>query len=137
MEGILSTLKHLSFAQMILAWLFVGCYALAIGGMLGGSGSARSGAVAALSGIAFALLSDQWVHGALLILFTVAGMGFFVVAAWLLAFTSAWLLRNGAQPKPQPIALPVTPQTAAQTPANRQALTQGLRALARSLHLTP
>lgn len=133
MEGIVGTLKHLSFAQMILAWLFVGCYALAIGGMLGGTGSARSGVVAAISGVAFALLSDQWVHGALLILFAVAGMGVFVIAAWLLASSSAWLLRNSGQPpKPQPIALPV----AAQAAPGKQPLVDGLRALARSLHLS-
>ncbi|MGY4827678.1 hypothetical protein ACVNIS_03770 [Sphaerotilaceae bacterium SBD11-9] len=135
MEGILSTLRHLSFTQMICAWLFVGCYALAVGGMLGGTGSLRSGVVAAVSGALFAAFSDEWVHGALLILFAVAGMGLFVAVAWLLARGSAWLIAQGAvQPRPQPILLQQQPLPARQA---KPTLLEGLRALARSLHLSP
>jgi hypothetical protein len=129
MEDILTTLRNLSFTQMIFAWLFVGCYALAMGGMLGGSGSLRAGLAAAASGVLFAVFSEQWVHGALLVLFAIAGMGFFVAAAWLLATSSAWLIaRRTLQPEPQPVAVaaPAAPQPAA----------GGLRALWRSLHLS-
>ncbi len=95
MDGILLTLKNLSFAQMVLAWVFVACYALALGGMLGATGSMRAGFTAALSGVLFAVFSDQWVHGALLVLFAIAGMGLFVVAAWALAQSCAWSLSQG------------------------------------------
>ncbi|HET7794136.1 MAG TPA: hypothetical protein VFL64_12205 [Rhizobacter sp.] len=135
MDGILSTLRHLSFAQMICAWLFVGCYALAVGGMLGGTGSLRSGVVAAVSGVLFAAFSDEWVHGALLILFAVAGMGLFVVVAWLLARGSAWLIAQGAvPPQPRPILLQKQPLPPAPV---QPTLLEGLRAWARSLHLSP
>jgi hypothetical protein len=130
MEDILATLRNLSFTQMIFAWLFVGCYALALGGMLGTSGSLRAGLAAAAAGVLFAVFSEQWVHGALLVLFAIAGMGFFLAAAWLLAASSAWLVaRRMQQPEPRqvPIAAPAASRPAA----------SGLRALWRSLHLSP
>jgi hypothetical protein len=129
MEGILTTLQTMSFAQMICAWVFVGCYALAVGGMLGGTGSLRAGLVAATAGVLFAFFSDEWVHGALLIIFAIAGMGFFVAAAWLLVVGSGWLFTHDI-PRPEPV--PLTEQTPAPQPA-----TGGLSALWRSLHLSP
>ena len=123
MDGIFLTLNTLSFAQMVLAWLFVACYALALGGMLGTTGSMRAGLTAALSGVLFAVFSDQWVHGALLVLFAVAGMGLFVAAAWALARSGAWLLTQGEH---QPARTPVPRAPVAAPSAG------GLRALWRS-----
>ena len=98
MDGILLTLNHLGLAQMVLAWLFVACYALALGGMLGPKGSLRAGLVAAVAAMVFSALSDEWVHGALLVLFAIAGMGVFVAASWMLTNGIAWLLSRRPQP---------------------------------------
>jgi hypothetical protein len=116
MDGILVTLKNLSFVQMVCAWLFVACYALALGGMLGPKGRLRAGLLAALASVVFAGFADQWVHGALLVMFAIAGMGLFVVLAWALAQTSAWLLIN-RHPAAAPNAAPRAPAVPATAPA--------------------
>jgi hypothetical protein len=38
-----------------------------------------------MQAVAFAALTDPWVHGALLVVFVVAGLGLFVMLSWLLA----------------------------------------------------
>jgi hypothetical protein len=101
MDGIVVTLNKMSFAQMVLAWAFVGCYALALGGMLGATSSFKAGLAAACAAAAFCMLSDQWVHGALLVIFAVAGMGLFVALAWLLARSATWWLQRH-EPRAQP-----------------------------------
>lgn len=111
MDGILLTLKNLSFVQMVCAWFFVACYALALGGMLGAKGRLRAGLSAAIASVVFASFSDHWVHGALLVMFAIAGMGLFVALAWTLAQTCHWLLvQRQHQPKISP-----APRVAAQT----------------------
>ena len=112
MDGILVTLKNLSFAQMVLAWLFVACYALALGGMLSAKGRLRSVGVSVLSGVAFAALSDDWVHGALLMLFAIGGMALFVITSWVLTYTSAWLLRRGERAAPVAVGAAAVAETA-------------------------
>jgi len=92
MDGILLTLKNVGLAQMVLAWLFVACYALAVGGMLGARGTWRAGVMAICAGVAFSALSHNWVHGVLLVLFAVAGMALFVIATWGLAHACAWFI---------------------------------------------
>ena len=109
MDGILVTLKNLSFAQMVLAWLFVACYALALGGLLSAKGRLRAGGAAVLSSVSFAALSDNWVHGALLMLFAVGGMALFVITSWVLTYTSIWLLQRGERSATAAVgATPVT-----------------------------
>ncbi|MBX3619619.1 MAG: hypothetical protein KF891_06485 [Rhizobacter sp.] len=100
MDGIVVTLQSMSLVQMVLGWLFIGCYALALGGMLGPRGALRAGAIAFIAGVGFAALADDWVHGALLVMFSVAGLGLFVAASWLLTQTLAWWLSRAQRPAP-------------------------------------
>jgi hypothetical protein len=113
MDGILFTLKNLSLAQMVLAWLFVACYALALGGMLSTKGRWRAVGAAVVSSVSFAALSDDWVHGALLMLFAVGGMALFVITSWVLTYTSAWLLQRGERAAPSPIGATAVAETSA------------------------
>jgi hypothetical protein len=113
MDGILVTLKNLSFAQMVLAWLFVACYALALGGMLSTQGRLRAIGAAVISSVSFAALSDDWVHGALLMLFAVGGMALFVITSWVLTYTSAWLLQHGERAAPPAVGTTAVADTAA------------------------
>ena len=107
MDDILLTLNNLSLVQMVLAWLFVASYALALGGMLGPKGSLRAGLVAALAAVLFSALSLDWVHGALLVVFAVGGMGLFVAASWLLTFSLGRLISHRGQRADETAALPV------------------------------
>ncbi len=113
MDDILFTLNNLGLVQMVLAWLFVACYALALGGMLGAKGSLRAGLMAAVAAVAFSALSANWVHGALLVMFAIAGMGLFVATSWVLAHGIAWWLSHG-QRRHAPKA-PALPTAAAPT----------------------
>jgi hypothetical protein len=94
MEDITASLNKLSLLQMVLAWTFVACYALALGGLLEARGASRAAGVAVVAAVAFCVLGDNWVHGALLVMFAVAGMGVFVATAWALASLVAWALRQ-------------------------------------------
>lgn len=132
MDGILVTLNHLGFAQMVLAWLFVACYAMALGGMLGATGSLRAGLLAAVAAVVFSALSDDWVHGALLVLFAIAGMALFVAVSWMLTHGIAWALHNREQAAPGVVGVAeLAPQTV--TAARPMS---ALRALWRT-HLAP
>jgi MFS family permease len=103
MEDITTSLNKLSLLQMVLAWTFVACYALALGGMLESRGARRAAALAVVAAVVFCALSENWVHGALLVMFAVAGMGVFVAAAWALVSVVGWALRQRAE-KPAAVA---------------------------------
>ncbi|MET0335877.1 MAG: hypothetical protein ABW190_16535 [Rhizobacter sp.] len=105
MEDITLSLGKLNLTQMVCAWAFVACYALALGGMFGPTGSQRAAGLAALSAVLFCVFADYWVHGALLVLFAVAGMGVFVAVAWALARLAGWFVQSGERvdtPTPAP-----------------------------------
>ncbi len=115
MDDILLTLNNLSLVQMALGWLFVASYALALGGMLGSKGSLRAGLTAALAAALFSALSSDWVHGALLVLFAIGGMGVFVAVSWALTFSIGRLLPHN-QPRTEAGAVLPSPLTAADRP---------------------
>jgi hypothetical protein len=79
------SLERMSFMQLLLLFGFVTCYVLAIGGLFGATVRLRAAALALMQAVAFAALTDPWVHGALLVVFVVAGLGLFVMLSWLLA----------------------------------------------------
>lgn len=90
MDDIRQTLDAMDSTRLLLALLFVAGYASAIGHLASERGRLWCTALAALSGLAFVGLTDPWVHGALLVVFGVVGVGGFIVLAWAL---SAWAAR--------------------------------------------
>lgn len=78
------SLERMSFMQLLLLFGFVTTYAAAVGGLFGTAVRLRAAAAALMQGVAFASLTDPWVHGALLLAFVVAGLGLFVMLSWLL-----------------------------------------------------
>jgi hypothetical protein len=92
------SLERMSFMQLALLFGFVTSYVLTIGGLFGPTVRLRAGVLALVLAVAFAALTDPWVHGALLVVFVVAGLGLFVLLSWLLARLFG--------PKPLPAALP-------------------------------
>lgn len=79
------SLASMNFMQLLLLFAFVTCYMLAIGGLLGPAARRRFALLALALAGGFAVLTDPWVHGALLVAFAVAGLGLFVLLTWLLA----------------------------------------------------
>jgi uncharacterized membrane protein YedE/YeeE len=80
-----NSLERMSFMQLLLLFGFVISYVLALGGMFGATVRLRAAGLALVQAVAFAALTDPWVHGALLVAFVVAGLGLFVLLSWLLA----------------------------------------------------
>jgi hypothetical protein len=79
------SLERMSFVQLLLLLAFVAAYVLSLGAMLGSRWRRRAAALALVLAMGFAASTEPWVHGALLVVFVVAGLGLFVVLSWLLA----------------------------------------------------
>jgi hypothetical protein len=79
------SLERMSFMQLLLLFGFVTTYVVAVGGLFGTAVRLRAAGLALVQAVAFAALTDPWVHGALLVAFVVAGLGLFVMLSWLLA----------------------------------------------------
>jgi hypothetical protein len=85
MAELSDSLERMSFMQLLLLFGFVTCYVVALGGLFGPTTRLRAAALALLQAVGFAALTDPWVHGALLVIVVVAGVGLFVMLSWLLA----------------------------------------------------
>jgi hypothetical protein len=79
------SLERMTFMQLLILFAFVASYVLALGGMLGAGSRLRAALLALALAVAFTALTDPWVHGALLMIFVIAGLGLFVLLSWLLA----------------------------------------------------
>jgi hypothetical protein len=109
MAELSDSLERMSFMQLLLLFGFVICYVLALGGLFGSSMRLRAAVLALLLAAGFTVLTDPWVHGALLVAFVVAGLGLFVGLSWLLARLLA------------PRAMPLPPDTLADTAGDSDA----------------
>lgn len=96
------SLERMSFMQLLLLFGFVTAYMVSVGGLFGGRVRLRAACLSLALAVAFAAQTDPWVHGALLVVFVVAGMGLFVLLSWLLAR----LLGPRQAPQPVPTELP-------------------------------
>lgn len=83
------TLRAFDFVQMLLALLFLTGYAAALGELFGPRGRRRAAGLAVAAAGAFVAMTDPWIHGVLLVVVAVAGVGMFIVAAWVLSVLSA------------------------------------------------
>lgn len=92
------SLDRMSFMQLLLLFGFVTTYVVAVGGLFGTAVRLRAAGLALVQVVAFAALTDPWVHGALLLAFVVAGLGLFVMLSWLLARVLG--------PRPLPVEVP-------------------------------
>ena len=84
MSELQHSLHSMGVVQYLLAVTFLICYALALGDFLGPGARFGVGSVGLLSAGGFSVLADYWVHGVLLTVFVVVGMGLFIGLAWLL-----------------------------------------------------
>lgn len=123
-----SSLQRMNFAQLLLLFGFLTSYVLALGGLLDLPARRRAALLATLFAVAFTALTDPWVHGALLMVFVVAGLGLFVMLTWLFARLlvprqALLQVEAGAPTETQPVPM----QRAESTPPQRTAGVQALR----------
>lgn len=115
MSELVDSLERMNFMQLLLLFGFVTTYAAAVGSLFGMALRLRAAAAALVQAVAFAALTDPWVHGALLLAFVVAGLGLFVVLSWLLA--------RMLGPRPLAVEMPAeTASDASTLPSQPQAL---------------
>ena len=99
MSELQDTLRNMGFVQLLLAFVFLTGYALALSSLTGALGRKRAGIVALLAALAFVATTQPWVHGVLLMVFAVAGLGLFMGTAWLLS--RLFGLAAGRQQEPE------------------------------------
>ena len=104
MSELQDTLRNMGFVQLLLAFVFLTGYALALSSLTGALGRKRAGIVALLAAFAFVATTQPWVHGVLLMVFAVAGLGLFMGTAWLLS--RLFGLAAGRQRQPETAAEP-------------------------------
>ena len=98
---VFGSLKSMSQVQLLLAFIACIGYAFAQGSLLPSRGRYIAWGAAALSAAAFAFLSADWTHAAMLLGFAVAGMGSFVALVWLTSRAIGFgrpTVRNDAAP---------------------------------------
>jgi hypothetical protein len=83
-DGLQKTLADLGVVQLLLAFVFVTAYTLALGGMLSERGRWRGAFIALATAIGFTCVTNPWVHGVMLTAFAIAGIGLFMALSWLL-----------------------------------------------------
>jgi len=84
MSALHHSLETMGVLQFLFAAAFLICYALAIGGFLGSGARTSVSVVGFIAAIGFSVFTDPWVHGVILTVFAVIGVGLFLGAAWLL-----------------------------------------------------
>lgn len=115
-SNVASNLEAMSPERYVLAFVFICSYAYAISEFIGERGRRIAVLAAAASAIAFALLSDPWEHGVMVVTLALIGMGLFTAIAWSMWTLASW---RAAQVAAQEAAQPR--DTAVATPARRAA----------------
>ena len=80
-----TSLQSMGFVQLLLAIVFLAGYSVACSPLFGARGKVRAGVVALLAAIGFVAFTQPWVHGVLLVVGAVAGLGLFSATGWALS----------------------------------------------------
>jgi hypothetical protein len=99
------SLDAIGYEQQAFLFGFLASYPLAIGGLLAARGKRYAGYTAAVSMIGFALMTDPWIHGVLLVVMVLAAMGAFIAAVYALD-----LLRRSVAGRGHPALEPEEPE---------------------------
>jgi hypothetical protein len=82
MSELQQSLNSIGVSQYLLVVAFVICYALVLGDFLGAGARIGLALVGLVCAVGFASMADYWVHGVLLTVFVLVGMGLFIGLAW-------------------------------------------------------
>jgi hypothetical protein len=90
------SLDAIGFEQQAFLFAFLASYPLTLGGLLASRGRRIAGITATASMIGFTIATDPWIHGVLVVVVIVAGMGMFIAAVWALDQLQRAILRDRA-----------------------------------------
>ena len=85
LDSLALLLSDMGFAQLVLAFIVVASYSLAINGSMSGAVRSGAGSAAFSAGVAFAALTPSWVSGVVFLALVVAAVAAFAGAAWLVS----------------------------------------------------
>jgi hypothetical protein len=111
-SNVASTLEAMGPQQYVLAFVFLGSYAFALGEFIGARGRLASMAIALACAIGFAAFSRPWEHGVMVVTLALVGMGLFTCIAWTVWTLASWRAAHVA---------PLQPEAATAAPARRPA----------------
>jgi hypothetical protein len=82
MSDLNTSLHAMQFEQLLLAFAFLISYPLTLSAFAGTFGRRCAAGAALLAATGFVATTTPWLHGVMLIVFTVVGFGFFIAAVW-------------------------------------------------------
>jgi hypothetical protein len=103
MESVLASVATMGTGQILLACVFLGCYALALGDFAGARGGLVATVAAILAAVGFVILSNPWEAGVILLALVPVGMGLFAGAAWMLCTVTLGNTRPVTVVAPSPV----------------------------------
>jgi hypothetical protein len=83
-DGVADNLEQLKPEQYVLAFVFLGSYAFALGEFIGPRGRRFAAGVAFAAAVGFAGFFESWELGVMIVALALVGMGAFAGLAWLL-----------------------------------------------------
>ncbi|HEX5632622.1 MAG TPA: hypothetical protein VFX50_05315 [Gemmatimonadales bacterium] len=101
------TLESLRVEQYLLAFLFLGCYSMALSHFVGPRARHWAVAGAITAATAFAACADAWEHGVLVVAVALVALGLFAAACWLLWALCGWA--DATAPGPQRAGRDIAP----------------------------
>jgi hypothetical protein len=96
MRDVTQILNAMGTEQCLLAFVFLGSYAFAMGELVEVRGRRIAVATAAAAALCFVVLSDPWEEGVMLVALAFVGMGLFSAAVWFVWRIAEWRMRSAA-----------------------------------------
>ena len=97
MIDVTQILEAMGPEQWLLAFVFLGSYAFAMGELIDARGRRFAVATALLASVAFVALSDPWEQAVILVALALVGMGVFAAAVWAVWGMATWRERQMAR----------------------------------------
>lgn len=108
-DGLQQSLQAMGFTELGLALFALGCYSLVFNGSLGLRARFIAAVCALMAAGGFVASTDPWMHGVILLVLGVAGIGVFVAAVWAIS-AACGLTRRGVPLPASTIIATGTPQ---------------------------
>jgi hypothetical protein len=104
-DDVAVNLEAMKLEQYVLAFVFLGSYAFALGEFIGARGRVIAIVTALAAAVAFVALTEPWELGVMVVAFALVGMGLFAGAAWLLwVLPSRWPVDARMPVRPRRVA---------------------------------